>query len=181
MILTPIASYPGILESVIKHIESRYGLTVEYRTLPPGSSGTFDGCNLYLDPDQSEEAKLYSLCHIFGHCVQWNSSEKDREIGLYYGVVKIYSEDEITIVKAYEQRASQIALYMLNEAGFTDLDLWITNWFCSDFAWLEHLYRTKEKLPYGSTWIEVGESDCIKPVTPPKFTPQAFEIRAAFN
>lgn len=135
--------------------------------LPPrkteGSSenfrtGYFKGKDLYLDPSLPSHIGLAALTHVAGHAIQWAcpgdlpfiNGEEAEEIGNKFWIGA--SDEELVKVTEYEEEASRIGLDLLHDAGVTDTDEFISDYFHADNAFLMHYYRTKEVRPLASFW-----------------------------
>ena len=83
-------------------------------------TGDLDGEKILVDYDIDAEDALFILVHLFGHTVQWNVSEKDRELGLLE--VKSPTNELLSQLERYERDAARYSLQLFHEAGITDLD-----------------------------------------------------------
>jgi hypothetical protein len=117
------------------------------------------------------------LLHLFGHTVQWNISEEYRRIGLATGTGK--SDEEMAAIREYERDATRYSVTLLHDVGVTDLDQWISDWCHADWTFLEHFYRTGERLDVRTIYAP-GCGEMLTPKPIPEFTPQRFVSRFSF-
>src|SRR6476469_5409931 len=83
-----------------KHIEDRYAVPIRISDVPNPFTGDLDGAEIRVDYDEEIESALFILGHLFGHTVQWNTSEAAREIG--YRLYPNPSEEMIRKLHDYE-------------------------------------------------------------------------------
>lgn len=133
-----------------RHIEHRYGVPVRIRDVPNPFTGDLDGAEIHVDYDEDIESALFIVAHLFGHTVQWNTSEAARELG--YRLYPNPSEALIRRLQDYEHEACEYSLQLFHEAGVHDLDQWLSDYAACDFAYLVDFYRTGQKKPFRSFW-----------------------------
>jgi len=63
--------------------------------------------------------------------------------------------------------------------GLTGFDRWACDWWHADWAFLEHYYRTGEKLDV-RTLLRPGEGELLLPLPVPPFSPQRWVSRWSF-
>ena len=148
-------------------IEQRWGIPVRITDVPNPFTGDLDGEAILVDHDLDIEDAVFILIHLFGHTVQWNVSERAREIG--FARRETWTEDQLHELADYEQQACAYSLQLLHEAEVHDLDQWVANFAACDTAYLLHFYRTGEKRPFRSFWRD--DSPAIRPLAIPPFTP----------
>jgi hypothetical protein len=110
---------------------------------------------------------VFILVHLFGHTVQWNVSERAREIGM--ARPSKWTEAQLAELTEYEHQACRYSLQLLHEAGIRDLDQWISDFAACDCAYLMHLYRTGDKLDFKSFWKD--DAPLVTPLAIPEFHP----------
>jgi hypothetical protein len=164
-------------DKVERRIEDRYGIPVSIGDVLDPNTGDFDGVKITLDHDQDLESALFVLVHLFGHTVQWNISEEYRAIGNDLSTGK--GDAELAKIYDYEKNATRYSLQLMHEAGVRDLDQWVSDWWAADWKYLEHYYRTGEKLDFRKL-LEPGKADRLVPIPVPAFTPQKWISRWAF-
>jgi hypothetical protein len=164
-------------DKVEKKIESRYGIPVSISDVLDPNTGDFDGMKILIDYDQDMETAFFVLVHLFGHTVQWNISEDYRKLGI--DVTPGKTEQQLQSFYTYEKAATRYAIKLMHEAGVSDLDRWVSDWWHADWKYLEHFYRTGEKLDFKSL-IRPGEGELLTEMNIPKFEPQKWVSRWSF-
>ena len=128
--------YRAVLNQLVPVVEKRYGIEVTISDVVDPNTGDFDGQRILLDYDQDLEVALFVLVHLFGHTVQWNVSEKWRNLGLNVAVGK--TEQEMKDIHEYEQGATRLGIALLHEAGVREMDGWASDWWRADYEYLLH-------------------------------------------
>lgn len=159
------------------YIESRYGIPVSISDVLDPNSGDFDGASIKVDYDQDLEVALFVLIHLFGHTVQWNLSDTLRRLGVDSKPGK--SDDELRQLYEYERDATRYSLALLHAVGVTLLDRWASDWWYADWEYLQHFYRTGEKLEVRKL-LRPGDGDTLTPLAIPAFSPQRWISRWSF-
>lgn len=154
-----------VFNAVERRIERRYGIPVVIADVPNPFTGDLDGAEIQVDYDQSIEEAVFIIAHLFGHTVQWNISARAREIG--YSIPESPTPEHLDELEAYEREACGYSVTLFHEAGVRDLDQWLSDFSACDFAFLRHFYRTKEKRPFRSFWVD-GQP-LISPIPVPPF------------
>lgn len=162
-----------LLPRVRARIEDRYGIVVAFVAMAPPFTGDLDGAEVRIQRGHAVEAAFFTLVHLFGHTVQWNTCERTRRIG--DREPGRFSAAEIEEVKGYEREASRYAVQLLHETGIADLDPWIADFAAADLAFLEHLYTTGEHRPLAEFWID-GQP-LLEPLAIPDFRPRRCKFR----
>ena len=166
--------YREAFNRVERYIEERYQLPVVITDVPDPFTGDLDGTSILVDYDLGAEDALFILVHLFGHTVQWNVSPRDRELGLLE--VRDPSEELLTSLAVYEVDAARYSLQLFHEAGVRDLDQWLADFAACDIAYLMHFYRTGEKRPFRSFWLD-GATPLV-PLAIPSFVPTKWVARS---
>jgi hypothetical protein len=156
-----------------RYIEDRYGVPIRISDVPDPYTGDLDGAEIQVDYNEDIESALFIIVHLFGHTVQWNTSEAAREIG--YRTYFNPSEELIRRLHEYEHEACQYSLQLFHEAGVLDLDGWLSDYAACDFAYLIDLYRTGKKKPFKSFWKDGAPLLAPKPI--PRFEPTRWVSR----
>lgn len=156
-----------VFDAIERRIEDRWSIPVTISDVPNPFTGDLDGEQILVDYDLDIEDAVFILVHLFGHTVQWNLSERAREIGL--ARPGQWTEAQLAEVAAYEREACRYSLQLLHEAGIRDLDQWISDFAACDSAYLMHFYRTGEKRPFRSFWCE--GAPLVTPLPIPAFQP----------
>ena len=159
-----------------RHIEQRYGIPVRIRDVPNPFTGDLDGAEIHVDYAEDIESALFIIAHLFGHTVQWNTSDAYRALGLNVAVGK--TPEEMAAITEYESGAPRLGIALLHEAGVEDMDGWASDWWRADFEYLVHFYKTGEKKDVRSLLKRGGES--LTPLPIPAFTPHKFASRWSF-
>jgi hypothetical protein len=126
-----------------------------------------------VDHDQDVESALFIIAHLFGHTVQWNTSEAARAIG--YRLYVNASEEELRLLTEYEIVACRYSIQLFHDAGVEDLDQWLSDFSACDLRYLMHFYRTGEKRPPMSFWEDGTQR--LEPLPIPAFTPHKWVSR----
>jgi hypothetical protein len=162
-----------VFDRAERHIEERWGIPVRINDVPSPFTGDLDGQQIMVDYDLEIEDAVFILVHLFGHTVQWNVSERGREIA--FQRVEQWTDALLAEVAAYEREACRYSLQLLHDIGVTDLDGWISDFAACDSAYLVHFYRTGEKLPFRSFWVD--DSPLVTPLAIPEFSPERWLSR----
>ncbi len=153
-----------------------YGIRVYIGDVKDPNTGIFDGSEIGIDWANDLDMSLFVLVHLFGHTVQWNTVASYRTIDQR---VKPGAPPEvIDEARVYEMNASRYGLQLLHEAGITDRDQWISDWWGSDWRYLSTYYATGT-LPPWSECRSTGHAR-IEPLSIPPFTPHRYYTRYAF-
>ncbi|MDP3500511.1 MAG: hypothetical protein Q8S33_09265 [Myxococcales bacterium] len=158
-----------------RHIEQRYGIPVRIRDVPNPFTGDLDGAEIHVDYAEDIESALFIIAHLFGHTVQWNTSEAARELG--YRLFPNPSEELLERLKAYELEACQFSMQLFHEAGVNDLDQWLSDYSTCDFAYLVDFYRSNQKKDFKSFWRD--GAPLLTPKLIPDFHPTKWVSRWA--
>jgi len=148
-------------------VERRWGIPVTITDVPNPFTGDLDGEAILVDHDLDIEDAVFILVHLFGHTVQWNVSERSREIGM--ARPDNWNEEQLAELAAYELQACRYSLQLLHDAGIRDLDQWVSDFAACDSAYLMHFYRTGEKRPFRSFWRD--NAPLVTPLAIPEFQP----------
>jgi hypothetical protein len=154
-------------------IEGRYGIPVRFVNVPPPFTGDLDGAEIHIQAEEAMDAQVFTLCHLFGHTVQWALAGRPWDPGA--GDDGVYSEEEIAAVGRYEREASSYGLALLHEIGVTDLDPWLADFAACDYHYLEHFYRTGEKRHPQEFWQD--DQPLLQPLAIPEFKPRHLKLR----
>ena len=166
--------YRDAFNRVERYIEERYRLPVVITDVPDPFTGDLDGATILVDHDLDAEEALFILVHLFGHTVQWNVSPADRELGLLE--VTDPTDELLASLARYEVDAARYSLQLFHEAGVTDLDQWLADFAACDIAYLLHFYRTGEKRPFRSFWVD--GATLLAPLPIPSFHPTKWIARS---
>lgn len=153
-----------------------YGVRVYVGDVQDPNTGTFDGVEIGIDYANDLEMSLFVLVHLFGHTVQWNTVPAYRTID--QRVRPGAPPEVIAEARVYEQNASRYGLQLLHEAGVSDRDQWISDWWASDWRYLSTYYATGTLPPWQSC-RSTGHAP-LSPLPIPAFTPRRFYPRYAF-
>lgn len=164
-------------DKVERHIEDRYGIPVSIGDVLDPNTGDFDGTRIQIDHAQELDSAFFVLIHLFGHTVQWNISAEYRELGSDLSIGK--SPEVLARIMEYEQNATRYSLQLMYEVGITDLDQWVADYFAADSKYLEHYYRTGEKLAFAPL-VQPGKGKLLVPLKIPDFKPQKWISRWSF-
>ena len=157
-----------------RHIEDHYGIPIRISDVPNPYTGDLDGAEIQVDYAEDIESALFIIVHLFGHTVQWNTSEASREIG--YRLYPNPSEEMIQKLHQYELEACRYSMQLFHEALVTDLDQWLSDYSACDFSFLIDFYRTGTKKPFKTFWKDGAAMLEPKPI--PRFMPTRWVSRA---
>lgn len=160
-------------DALERHIEDHYGIPVRIADVRDPFTGDLDGAEIEIDHDQSIEDALFVLVHLFGHTVQWNVCAEARAIG--EAQLMQPDADQLVRIRAYEEEACAYSLQLLHDAGFRDMDQWLSDFAACDYAYLEHFYRTGEKGAFRSFWRD--GMPLVRPLAIPAFQPARWRSR----
>jgi hypothetical protein len=169
------ARFRDVFNVLERHIELHFGIPVRIRDVPNPFTGDLDGAEIHVDFAEDVESALFIIAHLFGHTVQWNTSEAARELG--YRLFPDPSEELLQRLFAYELEACQFSMQLFHEAGVTDLDQWLSDYSACDFAFLVDFYRTNQKKDFRSFWRDGAPLLTPKPI--PHFQPTKWVSRWA--
>jgi hypothetical protein len=158
-----------VFDRVEQMIERRWEIPVRISDVPNPFTGDLDGEVILVDHDLDIEDAVFILIHLFGHTVQWNVSERARQIGFAKPGETVWTEEALQEVADYEAEACRYSLQLLHEAGIRDLDQWVSDFAACDTAYLMHFYRTGEKLAFRSFWR--ADAALLEPLAIPSFQP----------
>jgi hypothetical protein len=158
-----------VFDRVEEMIERRWDIPVRISDVPNPFTGDLDGAVIQVDHDLEVEDALFILIHLFGHTVQWNVSERARQIGFAKPGETEWTPEALREVADYEAEACRYSLRLLHDAGVRDLDQWVSDFAACDTAFLMHFYKTGEKLPFRSFWRDGAAM--LEPLAIPEFHP----------
>jgi hypothetical protein len=90
-----------------RFIEDRWQVPVHIQDVPNPFTGDLDGEQILVDYAVDIEDAVFILVHLFGHTVQWNISERAREIAFMRPGQ--WSEEALAELAAYEREAQELA------------------------------------------------------------------------
>lgn len=156
-----------VFDRVERHIEERWGIPVTISDVPNPFTGDLDGEQIFVDHDVEIEDAVFIVIHLFGHTVQWNVSERARQIAMR--TPGPWTDAELDELAAYEVEACRYSLQLLHDAGIDDLDQWVADFSACDVAYLLHFYKTGEKPAFRSFWRDGTPLQTALPI--PAFRP----------
>lgn len=139
---------PGLqstYDAVATYFLAEYGIAARTAALERPVTGQFDGKSITLSTELDVENQLFVLLHLFGHIVQWNTSDELREIGITTYGPHNTTPEILDRIRDYEIGASRYGLAVLHSSGVRHLDAWLSDWSNADVTYLLHLYRSGEK------------------------------------
>jgi hypothetical protein len=162
---------------VEREVETRWSLPVVIGDVLDPNTGDFDGARILLDHSLDLEMALFVLAHLFGHTAQWATDDAARELGTRYASERPPA-DLLPAIRAYERDASRIALRLFHDAGVRDLDGWLSDWAEADWGYLEHFYRTGERVDFRR--FHRPGVPVLEPLPIPPFAPSRWVSRFSF-
>jgi hypothetical protein len=169
--MIPFAEYCLKVE---QHIEIAYGILIITREIPNGLTGDLNGTEIHIDCAVTAEQRLFLLAHLFGHTVQWNTSEKAYELG--QPRQPPVDEDCLPALMEYEREAAGYGLGLLHEIGISETEQWFADYSACDAAYLRHFYVTGEKREFLSFWQD--GTPRMDALAIPRFTPVIRSFRS---
>jgi len=166
--------FANAFHAVAAHLHRQYGVAVVIAEVPEPFKGDLDGAEVVIGPGNDAETRLFLVAHLFGHTVQWNTSEASRRLGMTMPV-NPPEDDTLDALEAYEREACRYSLQALHEAGVRHLDQWLADYSSCDFAFLRHFYRTGERKSFSGFWRD-GQP-LLDPLAIPSFTPRRWRQR----
>ena len=168
-----ITEFRDAYSVVIRHLCSRYDISVEVAGIEPPLKGDLDGSRTLVADHNNDEERLFLVAHLFGHTVQWNVSAELRRLGMTMPVKP--TSEELDALEAYEREACRYSQQALHEAEVSGLDQWLADYSACDLAFLRHLYTTGERRAFRGFWKR-GQP-LIEPLAIPPFTPTRWRRR----
>src|SRR5688572_13925956 len=120
----PMTDWPDVFER-LRAFAQGYGVEVRTRPMEPETTGIFDGLSITCNSAYDLETCCYNVAHSFGHIVQW-SVEYPRQRALYEELYRAKASREVDPAslgaaldhfRAYEEEASEYAVWLLEAAG----------------------------------------------------------------
>lgn len=171
------ARFKEAYDLVERRIEDRYQIPVSINDVVHPNTGDFDGVKIEIDHDQELDSALFVLVHLFGHTVQWNISAEYRALGSDLSTGK--GEEVLNKILEYEKNATRYSLQLMHDVGVKDLDQWVADYFAADWKYLQHYYRTGEKLDFRKLIVK-DAGTLLTPLAIPEFKPQKWISRWSF-
>ena len=181
-----------VYECLKARIES-YGVQVLARRLGLETTGVFDGLSITTNTDYDLETRCYNIAHSFGHIAQW-SLDYPRFQRLYDELHAakankhadaVALEQALQRFRAYEEEASQYAMWLLLDTGNADILLGFTNFARADIEAIVAFHRDghapvwhsffddwNEKVARGELKLRPFEPRPMPPFTPLPIEPQ---------
>ncbi len=167
------ADFHGAFQAATRTAAADYGVAVVVGDVTPPFKGDLDGAEIVIGADNDAEARLFLVAHLFGHTVQWNTSETSRRLGMTMPVSP--STRQLNQLADYELEACRYSQQLLHEAGVEDLDQWLADYAACDHAFLKHFYLTGERLAFARFWR--GGTPLLEPLAIPAFSPRRWRRR----
>jgi hypothetical protein len=176
--------FKAIHDIVRPLISENYGLFVCDAALETPKTGLFDGTTITLSSRMDSEMSLFVLLHLFGHVVQWCTSETDRQLGLLTPTPATLTAELTSRIVDYETRAARYGLALLERAHLADdVRSWISDWTSADLRYLLDVYRNEVTADpfqnFRERYLRPGAS-LLEPLNIPPFVPRLFDMRFAF-
>jgi len=168
------ARFFDVFNALERRIENRYGIPVIISDVAHPFTGDLDGAKIQLDYDITPEEAVFCVAHLFGHTVQWNIDPGARDLGLAQ-VERQTDPAVIQKLRDYELQACGYSVQLFHDAGVADMDQWLSDFAACDLAYLEHFYKTGEKLPYRQFWKD--GMPIVAPREIPEFHPTVWTSR----
>lgn len=161
--------------AVAARISCRYGVAITAGDVNADFKGDLDGAEIVIASGSDAETTLFLLAHLFGHTVQWNTSETARRIG--FAATPGTSQEWPADLETYEREACRYGQTLLHDASIRGLDQWLADYAACDAAYLRHFYATGSRGDFFSFW-RPGQP-LLEPLAIPAFTPRRWRRRSA--
>jgi len=184
-----IFDFENIFLTYSQSIKTNFNISVAFHQLGPEVTGDFDGLHIVIRHNQPDEVNLFLLAHLFGHCVQFNTSQHDRVMGLKDWTAENIDPEVMDAIKSYELNAGRFALKLFHQIGILELDQWLSDWVHADWKYLKYLYEnggnseTNTARIYNSVIMNKffeKNTPLISPILIPAFTARQWENRYSF-
>ncbi len=163
-----------VFNIVEKYVERRYRLPVVISDVVDPFTGDLDGAEIRVDFDVTIADALFILVHLFGHTVQWNTSERSRELAKLDVVSP--PEELLRELEEYEREACRYSIQLFHDAGVYELDQWLSDFAACDFAYLRDFYRNGgQRGNFWSFWRD--QTQLLEPLAIPEFHPTRWWAR----
>lgn len=173
----PTLDFHRAFDALKAYLERRWSIPVILTDVAEPNTGDFDGVTISVDWEVDPEVAFFVLAHLFGHTAQWATDEHARDVGHRYGLIAPPPEMFETI-RLYEEEAARYSIQLLREAGLHGFEQWLSDWSAADWRYLEHFYRTGEKLDFRQ-FHEPG-GPVLEPLPIPRFQPRKWVSRFSF-
>lgn len=153
-----------------------YGFTIAIRPLEPPQTGTFNGEEIVLGPENPLELECFLLLHLFGHSVQWVAPSLRQALEPIENSPDL--ESFLVALRRYESEAAQFGLQLMHQVGVTDCDQWLADFAATDWRYVERYYREGAIPPLEE--CEVLGAPLVEPKAIPPLEHRRVEVRFAF-
>lgn len=163
-----------VFNIVERYVEKRYHLPVVISDVIDPFTGDLDGAEIRVDFDVTIADALFILVHLFGHTVQWNTSERSRDLAK----LEIVNPSAVLLaeLEEYEREACRYSIQLFHDAGVFDLDQWLSDFAACDFAYLRDFYaQGGERGNFWSFWKD--QTAILQPLSIPEFVPTRWWAR----
>jgi len=168
------AEFEALFSQAAAEIESRYGIAVTCGELSHPFTGHVDGSRIDLHKIMDPELRFFTLLHLFGHAVAWNTSEAAR---LFAQHEKLDPKGEDSGEREqYEKSANSYGLALLHSLGVFRLDQWLADWAAADRDYFLH-FRLGGECGDQRRFFNPGQGPQIEPFKIPEFSPRVIISR----
>jgi hypothetical protein len=145
-----VAGEFGQLYADLADRAAEYGVRFGSKALPPETPAVFDGPTVTLDPSYDTESRCYYLAHALGSTVQWSTDFAGSravfdELRAAKGAPEADPgrfERAVAAHRAFEERSSGHAVWLLAELGHAWAVPGYTVFFRADLAAITEFHRT---------------------------------------
>src|SRR4029077_5818955 len=95
--------FRAVFNTIEPYVENRYGIPVVISDVLDPFTGDLDGAEIRVDYANAIAHAVFIIAHLFGHTVQWNTSERAREIGRM--VIDKPDDETLELLERYEREA----------------------------------------------------------------------------
>jgi hypothetical protein len=183
----------GDLFDDLRRCVERHGVLVLITEMDVEKPGEFDGLTIAINPKHDRTAASYYLAHSFGSIVQWSTAH-DASQRVYDDLRNAKRrrtqepgrfEKALDAYRAFEQRSSEHAVWMMARTGHDESIADYTVFFRADIEAMTIFHRTgkaprwpdfyaewKEKVAVGEIRIEPFVPNAIPSFQPVHIKPQ---------
>lgn len=165
------SNFQQVYEFIRAYVFHRFGISCREDLVANDHFGDLNGAEIRIDCRLQSQEALFTLLHLFGHAVQWNTQgiiEFDPEVSRLNPEILEKAID-------YEKKACGFSMQLLLDAGQEHFRQWLSDYSAADLRHLVHFYKTGERLGADRFWC-VGEP-LLEPIEIPEFAPRVLKWR----
>ena len=171
--------FEKLFASLAARIRS-YGIAINLERIEIETAGKFDGLSITINPDHDLEARCYYLAHSFGSIVEWSLEyEAAKHV---FGELRAAKKSRDTQPErfehaldrfcAFENVASEYAVWLLADIGYPDVVCRYTEFFRADLDSMRIYHREGTAPPWPAFFVDWKESVARGDRKVTRFTPR---------